>query len=109
MKKLIASSIIALVIPVGIALAADGKAIYDKSCAKCHGADGKGDTTMGRKLACKDYSDAKVQSALTDEAATKAVKEGYTTAEGKQVMKPSQDLSEEDVKAVVAYLRTLKK
>ena len=109
MKKLIALSIIALAIPAFTASAADGKAIYDKSCAKCHGADGKGETMMGKKLGCKDYTDAKVQAAITDEAAIKAVKDGYTTADGKQVMKPSQDLSEEDAKAVIAYLRTFKK
>jgi len=58
------------------AAAGDAKETYDKSCAKCHGKEGKGDTKMGQKLGIKDYSDAKVQDALTDEAAFKAIKEG---------------------------------
>ena len=42
--------------------AADAKALYEKDCAKCHGADGKGDTKMGKTLGAKDYTDAKVQA-----------------------------------------------
>ena len=39
--------------------AADGKALYEKECAKCHGTDAKGETKMGKKLGAKDYSIAK--------------------------------------------------
>ena len=34
----------------GSALAQDGKAIYQKECAKCHGDAGAGDGAMGQKL-----------------------------------------------------------
>lgn len=88
--------------------AADAKALYTKDCAKCHGADGKGKTKMGEKMKAKDYSDPKVQEALKDEDAAKAIKEGYKV-EGKVVMKPSPDLSDEDVKALVKYMRSFKK
>jgi cytochrome c553 len=91
------------------ASAADGKDNWDKSCAKCHGADGTGQTNIGKKLGCKDYSDAKVQTALTDDAAIKAVKEGVKDSSGKTVMKASDNLSDDDIKALVAYMRTLKK
>jgi len=90
------------------ASAADGKDNWDKSCAKCHGADGKGQTTIGKKLGCKDYSDAKVQDALKDDAAFKAVKEGVKDND-KIVMKASDGLSDEDIKALVAYMRLFKK
>ena len=30
------------------ATADDGSAVFTKECAKCHGADGKGDTAMGK-------------------------------------------------------------
>jgi len=89
--------------------AADGKAIYEKECKKCHGEDGKGQTMMGKKAGAKDYTDPKVQDALKDEAAIKAVKEGYKDKEGKVVMKPSEGLSDEDIKAVIAYMRKFKK
>src|SRR6478736_4892446 len=91
------------------ARAADGKAAYDKDCAKCHGADGKGETKMGKKLGAKDYTDAKVQAALTDDQAIKAVKEGLKDKAGKTLMKPAEGMSDADIKAVVAYMRTFKK
>src|ERR1043166_224591 len=68
-----------LVAALGFAAAAragDVKAIYEKDCTKCHGADGKGETKMGKKLGAKDYTDAKVQAEIKDDAAFKAIKEG---------------------------------
>ena len=109
MKKLLLLTLAFTSAALLSASAADGKAIYDKSCAKCHGKEGKGDTKMGQKLGCKDYTDAKVQTEMKDDAATKAIKEGLKDKEGKVLMKPAEDLSADDIKAVVAYMRTLKK
>ena len=64
---------------------------------------------MGEKYNAKDYTDAKVQSELKDEAAIKAIKEGYKDKEGKVVMKPSEGLSDDEIKALVAYMRKFKK
>jgi len=109
MKKLLALSLTALAIAAWSASAADAKATYDKDCAKCHGADGKGDTKMGKKLGAKDYTDAKVQAELKDDVAFKAIKEGLKDKEGKVLMKPIEGASDADIKALVAYLRTFKK
>jgi len=91
------------------AFAGDAKENFDKSCAKCHGKEGKGDTKMGQKLSIKDLTDAKVQASFTDEAATKAIKEGLKDKDGKLQMKPIEGLSDEDIAALVKYVRTLKK
>ena len=91
------------------ASAGDAKENYDKACAKCHGKEGKGDTKMGQKLGIKDYSDAKVQADLKDDAAFKAIKDGVKEKEGKVVMKPAEGLSDDEIKALVAHMRTFKK
>lgn len=91
------------------ARAGDAKALYEQSCLKCHGAEGKGDTKMGQKLGVKDYSTAAVQDALKDDAAFKSIKEGLKDADGKTLMKPADGIADEDIKALVAYMRTFKK
>jgi len=64
---------------------------------------------MGKKLGVKDYRDAKVQSAFSDGEAARAIKEGVKTS-GKETMKPfGSKLSDADIKALVAYVRSLKK
>jgi mono/diheme cytochrome c family protein len=109
MKKLLAIGLTVFVASAVSALAGDAKANYESNCAKCHGADGKGQTKMGQKLGVKDYTDAKVQAELKDDAAIKAIKEGLKDADGKTLMKPVEGLSDDDVKALVAYMRTFKK
>ncbi|MFN7953259.1 MAG: cytochrome c [bacterium] len=50
----LAMVVLALAVPtLARADAAAGKAIYDKKCANCHGADGKGDAKMEAKLKAK--------------------------------------------------------
>lgn len=88
--------------------AQDAKAIYDKECAKCHGANGNGDTKMGKKLGVKDYTDAKVQAEMKDEKAIKAIKEGLKDGD-KTLMKPLEGATDDQIKALVAYMRKFKK
>ena len=91
------------------AFGADAAANWTDHCAKCHGADGKGDTKMGQKLGIADLSDAKVQAKFTDEAAFKAIKEGIKDKDGKLSMKPIEGLSDADIKALIPVVRALKK
>jgi len=109
MKKLL---ILAVAIGFSAAMtaaAADAKENYEKSCAKCHGADGKGQTKMGQKLGAKDYTDSKVQAEMKDDVAFKSIKEGLKDKDGKVLMKAAEDLSDADIRALVAYMRTFKK
>jgi cytochrome c1 len=109
MKKLLALAIAVLVMAGVTAKAAEAKAIYDKDCAKCHGTDGKGETKMGKKLGAKDYTNPKVQEAMKDAEAIKAIKEGLKDKEGKVLMKPTEGVTDDEAKALVAYMKKFKK
>ena len=90
------------------AAAGDAQQNWDKNCAACHGKDGKGQTTVGKKLEIKDFTDAKAQASFTDAQATKAIKEGITK-DGQLKMKAFGDkLSDDEIKALVAQVRSLK-
>ena len=108
MKKLLLAGIIGLMAASLMARAAEAKDNFEQSCVKCHGADGKGDTKMGKKLGARDYTDPKVQASLKDDEAFKALKEGLKDADGKVLMKAYADLSDDDLKALIAYMRTFK-
>ena len=84
---------------VGVSFGADAAATWASKCASCHGKDGSGNTAMGKKLGVKDYT--KDQS-FSDAEATAAIKNG------KGKMKAS-NLPDADVKALVDYVRGLKK
>jgi mono/diheme cytochrome c family protein len=81
-----------------------GKAVYDKKCKVCHGADGQGNPGMAKalKIEFKALGSADVQK-MSDADLKKTVMMGMGT------MKPVSGLSEGDVDNVVAYVRSLKK
>lgn len=109
MKKKLMLGLALLVVTAVCATAGDAKALYEKSCQKCHGEDGKGQTKMGQKIGCKDYTDAKVQDAMKDDTAIKSLKEGLKSDDGKVLMKPFEDLSDADLKGLVEHMRSFKK
>jgi mono/diheme cytochrome c family protein len=93
---------------------AEVKDNWNNLCAKCHGADGKGDTKIGQKLGIKDFTDAKVQADIKDEDAVKAIQDGRKDADGRTKMKAfvtgaDTPLSDDEVKALVVYVRSFKK
>jgi mono/diheme cytochrome c family protein len=79
----------------------DAAALYKAKCQVCHGADGKG-SPAGQKLGVKDFHSPEVAK-LSDEELFKATKEG----KGKM---PKYDgkLTDDQIKALVKYIRTLK-
>jgi len=87
LMKLIISVIVTIIVASsGAAFGADGAALWAQHCASCHGKDGSKD---------QGFSDAE---------ATNVIKNG------KGKMKSYKDkLSDADVKALVAYVRSLKK
>jgi mono/diheme cytochrome c family protein len=98
-----------LLLGAALGYAAPAAENWENSCAKCHGADGKGQTKIGKKLQVKDYTDAKVQAELKDEEMIKATTEGLKDSAGKEKMKAFKDeLSADEIKDLVAYIRKFK-
>ncbi len=89
--------------------AADVKENWEKHCQKCHGADGKGQTKMGRQSGVKDYTDPKVQAELKDENAIKIIKQGIVEKDKKKMDPYKDKLTGEEIKALIAYIRAFKK
>jgi mono/diheme cytochrome c family protein len=80
--------------------------VYADNCAKCHGEDGKGQTKMGAKMGCRDYTTV----AIDADKAFKDVKEGLKDKDGKTLMKPfGETLSDADIKAAIEHMKSFKK
>jgi cytochrome c553 len=109
MKKLMLVSVALLIAGVVSVRAADAKENWEKNCKKCHGADGKGKTTMGEKLKIKDYTNAKVQEDMKDEKMIKAIKDGVKDGETPKMKAFGETLSDDEIKALVKYVRDFKK
>ena len=88
-----------------VAQAEDGAVVFKAKCAACHGADGKGDTTMGKKQGLRDLGSAEVQ-AQSDADLTEVIAAG----KGKPAHAYSKKgVTADQIKALVAHIRTLKK
>lgn len=89
-----------------------GKTIFTQSCASCHGAAGKGDGPAAAALNPKpaNLTDTAVMSKLNDATLTKVISKGGT-ALGKSPLMPAFNgqLKQQDIKDVIAYIRSLAK
>jgi mono/diheme cytochrome c family protein len=108
MKRIILLAAVFGLTAATTAFADDAKDLWTANCAKCHGADGKGQTKIGQKLGIKDFTDPKVQAGLKDDAAASAIKNGLKSDDGRTLMKPYDALTDDQIKGLVAYIHTLK-
>jgi len=92
--------------------AAKGQEIFAKSCGICHGNTGKGDGPAGAALnpKPKDLTDKAYVSKLDDKYLNDIIGKGGA-AVGKSALMPpfSSQLKEQDIKDVIAYIRSLAK
>lgn len=101
MKKFVTFGLM-LLLALAPPLLADGAATFKAKCAMCHGPDGAGQTTMGKNLKVRDLGSSAVQE-QTDAALSAII------ANGKNQMPAYKGkLSDPEIQAVVAFVRTLK-
>jgi cytochrome c6 len=98
----------AIVVGAAFVFAAPAAENWENHCAKCHGADGRGQTKVGKKLNVKDYTKADVQAKMKDDEMFKVISDGVIE-NGKEKKKPFKgELSEQEIKELVAYVRKFK-
>jgi len=86
-----------------LAAGPDGAALYKSKCQICHAANGSGDTPAGKSMHARDLRSDEVQK-QTDIELTK------TIAGGKGKMPAyGQQLTNDDMSALIAFIRTLKR
>ena len=95
----------------GGALAQDAKAIYAKECAKCHGDSGAGDGAMGQKLKDKpsDWTKGAGLQGLDDAKIAESIKKGGAAIGKSRAMPAYPKLSDADITALVAHVKSFKK
>ena len=97
------AALVALFLAARPAHAADEATVklYQAKCSACHGANGDGNTTVGKALKLKDIRTAEAQK-ITDADLTTLI------AKGKDKMPANEKaLKPEQIKALVAYVREL--
>ena len=112
MKRLVllASFVSVLLFAATAARAAEASENWAKNCASCHGKDGAGHTKAGKMVGAKDLTDAAYQKSFADDQAFTELKDGMKGSDGKVKMRPfAEKLADADLKALVAYVRSLQK
>lgn len=104
----VAAAVFSLSVVLGAAntneAAADAATIYNRQCVSCHGRDGRGRTRKGRQTHARDMTDASWQDDVSDERLFNSISNGR----GKM---PAfrKKISENDIDALVAHVRRMRK
>ena len=93
---------LAVVLTLSVSANAQAADLFKSKCAMCHGADGSG-SAMGKKMGAHDFTAAEVQK-MSDAELTDTIGNGKN-----KMPKYADKLKPEEIKGLVAYIRTLKK
>jgi cytochrome c6 len=98
MKRCLCLSLIAMF--ACLPLFADGAALYRSKCTPCHGADGTGNTPVGKSLHVKSLVSEEVQK-LSDAELTKVIHDGRN-----KMPAFAGKMTDEEIASVVQFIRT---
>jgi len=88
------------------AFADDANDLFLKTCASCHGRDGKAQTPAAKKLGVKDLS----QSTLTDAQIVQQITEGKQAGQDSSKMPAfNEKLTPEEIQSLVPVVKTFRK
>ena len=88
----------------GIFPAVNAAELYAKQCASCHGNDGRAKTIKGKLKHARNLTDAEWQERVSDERIFNSI------TNGKDKMPAyAKKLSQEQIEALVTYVRAFKK
>ena len=106
MKKNAAAALTAALLAAApAAVAADARSEnFQTNCSVCHGDDGKGQTEEGKKKGARDLTNAKWQDKVDDSRMIRSVTKGHDKMPAFE-----KKLSADEIKALVAEVRTLAK
>jgi mono/diheme cytochrome c family protein len=80
-----------------------GQKLYDQNCAKCHGVDGSGNTTIGKAVGAKDLRSPEAKK-LTDAQISSQI------SQGKGNMPPfAGTLDSAEINSLIPIIRELSK
>jgi mono/diheme cytochrome c family protein len=79
----------------------DGAKLYEANCVKCHGADGHGDTPMGKAMKAKSLVDPKWAAADSADSVVSAFR---ANAKHKSI---DAKVSDDDLRAIAVHIRAL--
>lgn len=81
--------------------------LYASRCSTCHGPLGRGDGVGGQGLEPRprDFADAEWQASVSDARIAQAIREGGAGLGLSPAMPPQLDLSERQLRKLVAYIR----
>jgi mono/diheme cytochrome c family protein len=99
-----ASAFAALLAAPPVSAAAARSENFETYCSVCHGDDGTGQTEQGRKKGARDLTSARWQDKVDDARLTRSITKGH-----EKMPSFEKKLSADEIKALVAEVRTLAK
>ena len=87
-----------------------GEMIFETRCFVCHGRTGKGDGPASTKLgaAVRDLTNPSWQDSTSDETLRTVIRSGARAVGGSTAMPPNPDLSDDQIRSLLKFIRGLR-